>query len=89
MFIGKYSCFWMTTMTKTKRTKTIAAELRRAIAQAERKGMTRYAIAKAAKMPRSQMTRIASGENVPKLDTAERVAQVIGYRIALVPIVAN
>lgn len=72
----------------SKRTKSIVDELRRAIARAERGGQTRYAIAKAAKMPRSQMTRIASGENVPKLDTAERVAQVIGYRLALVPIVA-
>lgn len=72
----------------SKRTKSIVDELRRAIARAERRGQTRYAIAKAAKMPRSQMTRIASGENVPKLDTAERVAQVIGYRLALVPIVA-
>jgi DNA-binding phage protein len=73
----------------SKRSKSVADELRRAIAQAERRGMTKYAIAKAAKMPRSQMTRIASGENVPKLDTAERVAQVIGYRLALVPIVAS
>lgn len=73
----------------SKRTKSIVDELRRAIARAERRGQTRYAIAKAAKMPRSQMTRIASGENVPKLDTAERVAQVIGYRLALVPIVAS
>jgi DNA-binding phage protein len=76
-------------MTMSKRTKSIEDELRRAIAQAERRGMTRYAIARAAKMPRSQMTRIATGENVPKLDTAERVAQVIGYKLALVPIVAK
>lgn len=76
-------------MTMSKRSKSIVDDLRRAIAQAERRGMTKYAIAKAAKMPRSQMTRIASGENVPKLDTAERVAQVIGYRLALVPIVAS
>ena len=72
-----------------KKQQSIAEELRRAIAQAERRGLTKYAIAKAAKMPRSQMTRIASGENVPKVDTAARIAQVIGYKLALVPIVAS
>jgi transcriptional regulator with XRE-family HTH domain len=73
----------------SKRTMSIAEDLRTAIAQAERRGMTRYAIAKAAKMPRSQLTRIASGETVPKLDTAERIALVIGCRVAIVPIVAK
>jgi len=76
-------------MAMSKRTKSIADELRQVIAEAEKRGMTRYAIAKAAKMPRSQMTRIASGENIPKLDTAERIVGVIGYKLALVPLVAN
>ena len=40
-------------------------------------------------MPRSQLTRIATGETVPKLDTAERIARVIGCKLAIVPIVAN
>ena len=73
----------------SKRTTSIAGDLRKAIAQAEKRGMTRYAIAKAAKMPRSQLTRIAKGETVPKVDTAERIALVIGCRMAIVPIVAK
>ena len=72
-----------------KRQGNIADELRKAIAQAERRGVTRYAIAKAARMPQSQVGRIASGESVPKLDTAERIAQVIGCRLAILPIVAK
>ena len=73
----------------SKRTTSIAGDLRKAIAQAEKRGMTRYAIAKAARMPRSQLTRIATGETVPKVDTAERIALVIGCRMAIVPIVAK
>jgi transcriptional regulator with XRE-family HTH domain len=73
---------------KTKQVK-IVDELQRAIAQAEKRGVTKYAIAKAAGMPRSQLTRIASGESVPKLDTAERIAQVIGCRLTIIPIVAK
>lgn len=73
----------------SKKTTSIAGDLRKAIAQAEKRGMTRYAIAKAAKMPRSQLTRIATGETVPKVDTAERIALVIGCRMAIVPIVAK
>ena len=73
----------------SKKTMGIAGDLRKAIAQAEKRGMTRYAIAKAAKMPRSQLTRIAKGETVPKVDTAERIALVIGCRMAIVPIVAK
>ena len=73
----------------SKKTMGIAGDLRKAIAEAEKRGITRYAIAKAAKMPRSQLTRIATGETVPKVDTAERIALVIGCRMAIVPIVAK
>jgi len=57
---------------------SIADDLRRAIAQAERKGQTRYAIAKAAGLAESQVLRIAKGETIPTLDTAERLAKGIG-----------
>ena len=66
------------------KTRSIVEQLRKAIAQAERAGMTRYQIAKAVKMPQSQIGRIASGENVPRLDTAAKVAAAIGYNLALV-----
>ena len=73
----------------SKQIKSVADDLRRAITQAEKRGMTRYAIAKAAGMPQSQVGRIASGESVPKLDTAERIASAIGCRLSIVPIVAR
>lgn len=60
-----------------------AEHLRRAIRAAGRRGMTHYQIAKAAKMPQSQLSRIASGETVPKLDTAERIAAAIGLKLIL------
>jgi DNA-binding phage protein len=66
-----------------KKTQDVAAELRRAIARSEKHGMTRYAIAKAAKMPRSQLTRVATGETLPRIDTAERIATAIGCRLVL------
>jgi transcriptional regulator with XRE-family HTH domain len=68
----------------SKQTKGIVGELQKAIADAERRGVTRYQIAKAAGMPQSQVGRIASGESVPKLDTAERIAKVIGRRLTII-----
>jgi transcriptional regulator with XRE-family HTH domain len=68
----------------TPSNKGIAADLRRAIARAERRGLTRYAIAKAAKMPQSQLTRVANGDTVPTLTTAERIAEAISHRLTIV-----
>ncbi|MGH7177758.1 MAG: helix-turn-helix domain-containing protein [Tepidisphaeraceae bacterium] len=73
----------------SKRNKGIAHELRRAIAQAERRGLSQYAIAKAAGMPQSQVGRVASGESVPTLDTAERIARAIGCKLAIVRLLAK
>lgn len=58
----------------------IAAALRKAIA---RSGLTQYEIAKRAKVPQSQLTRIMRG-SLPRLDTAERVCRVIGLRLIIV-----
>jgi len=68
----------------SKRIKSVADDLRKAIARAERRGVTRYAIAKLAEMPRSQLTRIATGETVPRLDTAARIAKAIGCGLIIV-----
>lgn len=62
-----------------------AAELRAAIAQAEAAGTSRYAIAKAAGVDQSQVRRVATGEVVPKLDTAAKIARAIGYRLTVLP----
>ncbi len=60
----------------------IVVELRKAIAQAERNGMSRYAIAKAAGLPYSQVYNVAEG-TIPRLDSAERIATALGLRIYL------
>lgn len=62
----------------------IAGELRRAVANAEKRGQSRYAIAKSAGVSYSVMTRIAIGENLPRLDTAEKIAEAIGNRLHLI-----
>jgi DNA-binding phage protein len=61
---------------------SIAEELRAAIAKAEAKGMSRYAIAKAAGLRTSVVARIADG-TLPRLDTAEKIAGAIGLRLTL------
>ena len=73
----------------SKQNNSVAKELRRAIRQARRRGMTQYKIAKAAGMAQAQLGRIARGENVPTLTTAERIVQAIGCRIVIVAIVVN
>ena len=73
----------------SKRAKGIADELRRAIGRAHRRGVTKYRIAKATGLPQSTVGRVASGETVPNLETAERIAKAIGCRLAVIPIVAS
>ena len=66
-----------------KKPKSIVDELRAAIQRAETKGVTRGRIATIAGIPRSQMTRVASGENMPRLDTAEKIARALGLSFRL------
>ena len=62
----------------------LSEQLRRAIAKAERGGMSRYRIAKISGLTESQVKRIAEAVNVPMIDTAARLADAIGLRLALV-----
>jgi len=62
----------------------LSEQLRRAIAKAERRGVTRYRIAKTSGLTESQVKRIAEATNVPMIDTAARLADAIGLRLALV-----
>ena len=68
----------------SKSCKSVADELRQAIAQAERRGVTRYRIAKETGLSQAMLSRFVAGENVPKLDTVERIAKAIGRRLVLV-----
>ncbi len=67
----------------SKRQVNISAQLRKAIEQAERRGITRYAIAKQTGLSQGMLSRFMGGENTPKLETAERIAKAIGLRLAL------
>jgi len=69
----------------SKRQASIVTELKKAIKAAERRGVTRSKIAAAAGIPRSQLGRIADGENVPRLDSAERILAAIQRRLTIVP----
>jgi DNA-binding phage protein len=68
---------------------SIAEQLQKAIAKAERGGLSQYRIAKQAGMAQAQLARVASGETCPTLHTAERIALAIGCRLAIVSIVAK
>jgi predicted transcriptional regulator len=60
----------------------VANELRKAIARAEKRGVSRYAIAKAAGVALPVLIKIAGG-TIPRLDTAEKIAGGIGLRLTL------
>lgn len=62
---------------------TILKQLRQALAQAERRGMTRYRIAKTAGVAPVIITRIMRLTTRPRLDIAERIAQAVGYQLTL------
>ncbi|MFO0828438.1 MAG: helix-turn-helix transcriptional regulator [Phycisphaerales bacterium] len=51
----------------------------------ESSGQTRYAIAKATGIAQSQLSRLVRGENGLTIETAERLADHLGLRIALEP----
>ncbi len=55
-------------------------EIREAVKASDQ---TAYAIAKGAKIARSQMSRMLSGENEMKVNTIERLADYLGLRITL------
>jgi hypothetical protein len=62
----------------------IVAELRRAIAKAEGRGVSRYRIAKDAGVAKTTVNRFADGGAMLRLDVAERVAKAAGMMLTLV-----
>jgi transcriptional regulator with XRE-family HTH domain len=62
---------------------SIVAQLRKAIAQAERAGMTRYKLAQQTGLSQAMLSRFMAGENAPRLATAERIATAVGRRLVL------
>jgi len=62
----------------------IVKQLVKAVREAERAGMSRYAIAHAAGVALPVLVRIANGTTIPRLDTAERIARGIGLHLTLI-----
>ena len=67
-----------------KRQTIIVDQLRRAIRQAERAGMTRYRLAKVADVEQAVLSKLVRGMKGIRLDTAERIARGLGKRLAIV-----
>ena len=61
----------------------IVEQLRQAIHDAEKRGLSQYAIAKAAGVHRAQLMRLMTGTVAPRLDTAHRIADAVGYDLSL------
>lgn len=67
-----------------RKPKPIAEQLQRAISEAERRGITRYRIAKLSGVSQQTIHNIADGTSArPRVDVAERVARAIGYKLTL------
>ena len=67
------------------RHKPILDQLRAAIREAERRGVTQYRLAAEAGIDRAQILRLMNGEVDPRLATAEKMAAAAGYRLPLIP----
>lgn len=63
---------------------TITEQLRAAIRQAEKRGVSRYRMAQISQVSQAQISRFMAGDIAPKLETAERIAEAIGNRLSLV-----
>lgn len=59
------------------------SQLKEAVRDAERKGTTRYRIAKKSGVSQAQLSRFVAGTVAPRLDTAERIARAIGRKLTL------
>jgi transcriptional regulator with XRE-family HTH domain len=65
-----------------KRT-SITEQLRQAVLRAGRGGKSRYRIAQETGLSESALSKLARGVVSPTLDTGERIARAIGYRLRL------
>ena len=66
-----------------RKTKSIADQLRQAIAKAEKRGMTRYQIAKATGLSEGTLSTFMNHGTDIRLSTAERIARTVGCKIDL------
>lgn len=66
-----------------RKPKPITDQLRKAIMRAERSGVSRGQIARAAGISVTGLTKMLTTGTVPRLDTAERLADAVGCQLQL------
>lgn len=66
-----------------RKPRPIADQLRAAITKAEKRGITRYRIAKEAGIGQSTLSQFMSTDRQLRLDIAERIAEAIGQKLIL------
>jgi DNA-binding phage protein len=67
-----------------QRQANIAEQLRKAIAQAGRRGKSLYRIARETGLTGGALSRLMAGTRLPTIDTAQRVAHAVGKRLVLI-----
>ena len=50
---------------------------------AETRGLTRYRIAQVSGVSQAQLSKLLLQQRIPRLDTAEKIAQAIGCRLSI------
>jgi len=65
--------------------KTLQRQLMDALRRAERSGLTRYRLSKLTGISQAGLSHFARGRKIPKVDTADKIAYALGYRITLTP----
>lgn len=66
-----------------RRQSRIDEQLRQAIQKARRGGMTWAALSAQTGMSISHARSVASGQTIPRLDTAERIAAAVGVKLRI------
>ncbi len=64
------------------RRKSVADQLRDAIARAEKRGITRYQLSQQSGVSQQVLSNIVRG-TTPRLDTAEQIAEALGFRLII------
>jgi transcriptional regulator with XRE-family HTH domain len=66
-----------------KQPKGIVEQLRQAIRAAEKRGTTRYRLAQVSGVTEGGLSRLVAGENIPRIDTADRILRALGKRLLI------
>jgi transcriptional regulator with XRE-family HTH domain len=65
--------------------KSLVEQLRQAIHRAEKRGVSRYQIAKLSGVSEGQLSRLMHGSVSPRLDSADSIARALGCKIVILP----